>query len=435
MILAWMVFASVFAAAAGTAACTLERAARALGRPTRFVWIAMLSLSVLWPVWALATALRPAAYDISADSIGMLPPIIIAAQRGLSAAFGGRLTAIGARTSSLLVALWFVASTVLLVRLLLGMRTLAVQRRGWARRTLDGVPVLVAPDTGPAVVGIRRPEVVIPEWVLSLDAALRALVLRHEQEHVRARDTLPRLLGALGSALFPWNPALWWQASRLALALEIDCDARVLNVNGRRDRYGLLLLAIAQRQSLTKLAPALSEPSSNLERRILVMHRSPSRRPMLVAITSAMAALLVLGLACSVPTPDSPVSPGTKGVAESARQPARGPQVQPTVMSANQPYFDFQVEKQVTFAAGSAAPRYPDALRRRHVEGEVLAQFVVDATGRPEASTFKLLKSSDERFASAVRSALGGMRFKPAEVGGRAVRQVVQMPFVFSLSK
>ena len=165
------------------------------------------------------------------------------------------------------------------------------------------------------------------------------------------------------------------------------------------------------------------------------MQRSPSRRPMLGAMISATAALLVLGLACSVPTPDSPVSPGTKGVPESARQPTRGPNVQPTVMSADQPYFDFQVEKQVAFVAGSAAPRYPDELRKRHVEGEVLAQFVVDATGRPDASTFKVLKSSDELFASAVRSALGGMRFKPAEVGGRAVKQVVQMPFVFSLSR
>ena len=276
---------------------------------------------------------------------------------------------------------------------------------------------------------------VIPEWALSLDANLRALVLHHEQEHVRARDTLPRLLSVVVPALFPWNPALWWQASRLALALEVDCDARVLDVNSRRDRYGLLLLAIAQRQSLTKLAPALSEPSSHLERRILVMQRSPSPRPMLVAVTSATAALLVLGMACSVPAPESPASPGTKGAAQSAGQAARGPKMQPTALSAEQPYFDFEVEKEAAFVPGSVAPRYPDALRKRHVEGEVLAQFVVDATGRADVTTFKVLRSSDDLFTSAVRSALGGMRFKPAEVGGRAVKQVAQMPFVFSLSK
>jgi len=165
------------------------------------------------------------------------------------------------------------------------------------------------------------------------------------------------------------------------------------------------------------------------------MQRSPSRRPTLVAVTSATAAILVLGLACSVPTPDSPVSPGTKGAVESARRPASGPKVQPTQMSADQAYFEFQVEKAAAVAAGSAAPRYPDALRKQRVEGEVLAQFVVDATGRVDASTFKVLRSSDEGFASAVRSALDGLRFTPAEVGGRAVKQIVQMPFVFSLTR
>ena len=435
MILAWMVYAAVFAAAAGAAACALEIAVRALGRSTRFVWIAMLSISVLWPAWALATALRPAAGEASAVSPAILPPVIIAAQRGLTASVVRRLTVIGGGTSWLLVALWFAASVVLLVRLLYGVRTLAAQRRGWARRTVDGVSVLVAPDTGPAVVGIRRPEVVIPEWVLSLDATLRALVLHHEQEHVRARDTLPRLLGALGPALFPWNLALWWQARRLALAVEVDCDARVLRINGRRDRYGLLLLAIAQRQSLTKLAPALSEPNSHLERRIVVMQRSPSRRPTLVAVSFAAAATLVLGLACAVPTPANPVSPNTKNAADSAQRAVRAPRVQPTQMNADQPYFEFQVEKPAMPVAESVAPRYPDSLRTQQVEGIVLAQFVVDATGRPDESTFKALKSDHELFTTAVRSALSGMRFTPATVGGRPVKQVVQMPFVFSLSR
>jgi TonB family protein len=435
MMLAWMVYASVIAAAAGVAGCALDKAGRALGRSTRFVWIAVLSLSVLWPAWAIVTALLPAADQSSAVSPAILPTVVIAARRGLTAAFVGRLTAIGARTSWVFVAAWCVASVILLVRLLRGVRRLATQRRGWLRRIVDGVPVLVAPDIGPAVVGIRRPEVVIPEWALSLEAPLRALVLRHEQEHVRARDTLPRLLSVFAPALFPWNAALWWQASRLALALEVDCDARVLNVDARRDRYGLLLLAIAHRQSLTLLAPALSEPSSHLERRIRVMQRSPSRRPTLVAVSSAMVAIVALGVACSTPTPEGPASPGANGAVESARQPARGPKVQPTAMGMDQPYFDFQVEKQAAFVAGSVAPRYPDALRKRHVEGEVLAQFVVDNNGLPEASTFKVLRSSDELFVSAVRSVLGGLRFTPAEVGGRAVKQVVQMPFVFSLSR
>ena len=49
-------------------------------------------------------------------------------------------------------------------------------------------------------------------------------------------------------ALFPWNPALWLIVKRLRLAIEIDCDARVLA--GRRSDvrdYGMLLLTVGSR--------------------------------------------------------------------------------------------------------------------------------------------------------------------------------------------
>ena len=104
-------------------------------------------------------------------------------------------------------------------------------------------------------------------------------------------------------------------------------------------------------------------------------------------------------------------------------------------VNTDQPYFEFQVEKQVSPLPGNPAPRYPDMLRSANVEGEVLAQFVVDTTGRYEAGTFKVLKSSHELFTAAVKSALPNMKFYPAEVGGRKVKQLVQQPFTFSLQK
>ena len=50
-------------------------------------------------------------------------------------------------------------------------------------------------------------------------------------------------------------------------------------------------------------------------------------------------------------------------------------------------------------------------------------------------NTFKVLKSSHDLFTNSVKSALANMKFYPAEVGGRKVKQLVQMPFVFSLNK
>jgi protein TonB len=101
----------------------------------------------------------------------------------------------------------------------------------------------------------------------------------------------------------------------------------------------------------------------------------------------------------------------------------------------NQPYFEFQVEKPVLARENNPSPRYPSMLESAHVEGEVLAQFVVDTTGHAEMNSFKVLKSSNDLFTSSVKNVLPQMRFYPAEVGGRKVRQLVQMPFVFKVPK
>jgi periplasmic protein TonB len=102
---------------------------------------------------------------------------------------------------------------------------------------------------------------------------------------------------------------------------------------------------------------------------------------------------------------------------------------------SDQPFFEFQVEKPVQALPGGAQPRYPDILRQAGVEGEVLAQFVVDTMGRAEMNSYKVLKTTHELFGNAVKSALPGMKFIPAEVGGRKVRQLVQQPFTFAIAK
>lgn len=105
------------------------------------------------------------------------------------------------------------------------------------------------------------------------------------------------------------------------------------------------------------------------------------------------------------------------------------------VPQGDQPYFDFQVEKPVVMAPGAQGPAYPDMLRTAGIEGTVLAQFVVDTTGRADMSTFKALKSDNDLFTTSVKNALQRMRFLPAEVGGRRVKQLVQQPFQFSLNR
>jgi protein TonB len=97
------------------------------------------------------------------------------------------------------------------------------------------------------------------------------------------------------------------------------------------------------------------------------------------------------------------------------------------------PYMEFQVEKAVE-KIGGEAPEYPATLKSAGVEGEVLAQFVVNESGRYESGTLNILKSSNPAFTAAVKDALPRMKFSAAQIGGRKVQQLVQMPFQFHIT-
>ena len=119
-----------------------------------------------------------------------------------------------------------------------------------------------------------------------------------------------------------------------------------------------------------------------------------------------------------------------KGVAGGVAKGVVGGTPQP---NQDQPYFEFQVEKPVLPREGNPTPKFPEILRSANVTGEVVAQFVVDTTGRADMRTFKALSTSHELFTAAVRNVLPSMRFYPAETGGRKVKQLVQQAFKFSL--
>lgn len=94
-------------------------------------------------------------------------------------------------------------------------------------------------------------------------------------------------------------------------------------------------------------------------------------------------------------------------------------------------YFEFEVEKPAIAKPGNRGPAYPPLLRENGIDGDVLTQFVVDETGRPEMRTFKILRASHEDFVKAIRDVVPRMRFHPGELAGCPVRQVVQLPFSF----
>jgi TonB family protein len=265
---------------------------------------------------------------------------------------------------------------------------------------------------------------------------LRALILRHEEEHRRAHDTWLLLALAAAVAAMPWNVALWWIVRRARLALEVDCDARVLAAGGNATRYVQVLLLAAQRTSAAPLTPMLVASRTHLERRIVAMQNriaqeSQGRRRALRVVGATAACVAALAIACSSPIADQTAAPQKENATPSTAMAPAGPRE----VNTDQPYFEFQVEKQVQIAPGSGGPKYPAMLKSANVEGEVLAQFVVNTDGRADVRTFKVLKSTHDLFTKSVRAALPDMHFTPAEIGGHKVKQMVQQPFTFSVSK
>lgn len=123
------------------------------------------------------------------------------------------------------------------------------EMRTWRPGRVEGSRVMISEERGPAVVGFRRSVVVMPKWIPELEGRLLRLVFLHEREHQRAGDH--RLFAAAVTALvlMPWNLFVWWQVSRLRLAIEFDCDHRVL-------RRGEPRLRVAARRGRLRRAQA-----------------------------------------------------------------------------------------------------------------------------------------------------------------------------------
>jgi beta-lactamase regulating signal transducer with metallopeptidase domain len=287
--LAWMVFAALVSVLVTVGGRALEEGARALRRPARFVWAGAL-LGVVG-LTALAPARTPEPVTIGveavrggeggasgtlADAGGVMAALKSALARGRSAVtWPVRVAASaepGPALGRTLAGVWAGSS---LAALLLGAATLfryGAARRRWPRREVCGVPVRVSPSAGPAVLGLLRPEIVVPAWLVALPEEEQRAAVLHEEEHVRARDGWTLAAGWLAVALVPWNPVAWWLWRRLRLAVELDCDARVLRHDVGRRAYGTMLIDMAGRGSGLPLGvPALAGSPTTLERRLIAM--------------------------------------------------------------------------------------------------------------------------------------------------------------------
>ena len=211
----------------------------------------------------------------------------------------------------LLTAVWFLGSSLLLIRLLAahlgitrlrrsaceaGSASMAECRVVAERLGIRPPAVRRSPFvTSPCLVGLRRPTVLLPEGDAPQGESERD-VLVHELAHLVRRDHVWNLFGRLSVAMLFFQPAMWLLLRGIVRAAEDVCDDYVVDFGLNRRDYARRLAEIAARFQPQGSAAAVGMISlkSLLSRRI-VRILDGSRRLSLRAGCRAVAATLLIG--------------------------------------------------------------------------------------------------------------------------------------------
>jgi beta-lactamase regulating signal transducer with metallopeptidase domain len=321
MLLTWMAYATLIGALVAAGATALDSLVLRRGVPTRFVWLTALVIAVVVPVLVglRSPPNRPAPLRVppatAPTGISSASPVSAPLAQGRAGRFARvrvQIIVFLLRADPYLGRAWLALSLVYAAFVLRAIRAVRRRRRQWPRIEVDTATVLVSPDTGPAVVGVVQPYVVLPQWALSMDAPARSLMLRHELAHIAARDPLLLGVSVLMSVLLPWNAAVWAITRRLRLAIEIDCDQRVIGAAADAREYGELLLRVGSRRRLPELfVVSLVERHGFLEQRIKAMTSARPRHPRIAAALLVLVAIAVTTAAVRAPRP----SPRTDHIA------------------------------------------------------------------------------------------------------------------------
>lgn len=279
-----LLYAIVVGTLFSLAALSSERSLRGSGRATRSVWLVAVALISVWPVAMMLVGSPPTSAAISPPAhLEATSPATASARAASPGAIAAptitfpSLAPRSVRLDRIAFGIAIVTPALMLAVLLVDLVRITRARRRWRATTVDGVPVLLSDEFGPAIVGVRDPQIVLPVWVLALPLAQQRLLLAHESEHLARHDSKALLVGALAVACAPWNPAAWWSFGRLRLALEVDCDQRVLQRGHDLRAYGELLLAIGRRAARSgMLATAFAERRSVLRTRITLITAIPT---------------------------------------------------------------------------------------------------------------------------------------------------------------
>lgn len=164
--------------------------------------------------------------------------------------------------------------------------------------------------TGPAVIGVIAPRLVMPPDDGAYSQEERALVRAHEREHIARGDPWANALLAAAQCLCWFNPVVHVAAVLVRLDQELACDAAVVRRCGvAKAAYARALLKVQMSSvSLPLGARWLARGAHPLELRIASLARPPRRDTMAgpILVTVALVASVVAAWAGQPPVPERP---------------------------------------------------------------------------------------------------------------------------------
>ena len=424
MVIAWIGYCLLISGLLTLAAFASERALGHFRKPVRWAWFAAIVGSVTVPMVAFfAPGFLPGFGASSAEpAVGLSGVAVVAAAGELPAAAGRGFDA--AAVGAVLAWGW-----VLLVVAMIGYvgricGRLRSEMRTWRPGRVEGSPVMISEVRGPAVVGFRRSVVVMPKWIPELEHRLLRLVFLHEREHQRAGDH--RLFAAAVTALvlMPWNLFVWWQVSRLRLAIEFDCDHRVLRRGESPRDYADALITVGSRVSGSLLAAAaFAERKPAVERRLRRMTEPLASMRLLRTLGASglamVAVLFVLGCpgpesAMNAPEPPAAaVTPPSEAV-EWTPPPMPGEDAlargdRPSFIAFDRP----PILQNAEVMSDALKQAYPTNLKDAGIGGRVEIWLYVDTSGTVRNTEVKTSSGNGDLDAAAAE-VVATMRFEPA---------------------
>ncbi len=147
--------------------------------------------------------------------------------------------------------------------------------------------------TSPAVYGIFRPKIILPDNVP--DESLEYILL-HENVHLKRKDNLLRCIAVVTACLHWFNPLAWLFLKYVFEDMELACDAKVLKALGgeEKKKYALALLNFASKKTLYTSAFGASKTRVRIENILSYKKLTIVSSVFFFALTTAVIVLLLM---------------------------------------------------------------------------------------------------------------------------------------------